>query len=65
MSTSVKACTPFDPEDIAVWPDGFWAVLEEVWLGHYSHRSDDYERVRRQDRERLAELGIADEIIID
>ena len=50
------------PEDLVVWPDGFWATLSEVRSGGFSHRSDDFEVVRHNDRARMQELGIADEI---
>jgi hypothetical protein len=52
---------PFDPDDIAVWPDGFWATLAEVWDGHFNHRSDDYETVRIEDHARLKALGLAED----
>jgi hypothetical protein len=50
-----------DPDDIAVWPDGFWATLGEIRNGACNHRSDDFEIVRLEDHARLKELGIADE----
>jgi hypothetical protein len=49
------------PDDLAVWPDGFWATLWEFWNGECSHKSDDFEVVRLEDQARLQELGIADE----
>ncbi len=52
----------YNDDDVAVWPDGFWAVLEEVWKGDYSYRSDDYEVVRRTDHARLIEVGAGDAI---
>jgi hypothetical protein len=50
------------PEDIAVWPDGFWAPLSELHSGGFNHRSDDFEVVPHDDLARMQELGIADEI---
>lgn len=52
---------PLHLDDIAVWPDGFWAELGEVWDGHFSHRSDDYEIVRLEDDARLKALGLAED----
>lgn len=53
---------PYSSDDIAVWPDGVWAYLGEIRAGDYGWRSDDYEIVRREDVERLRELGIYDEL---
>jgi hypothetical protein len=50
------------PDDIAVWPDGFWATLEEVRNGECNHRSDDFEIVPLENHARLKELGIANEL---
>jgi hypothetical protein len=52
------ASKPFNKDDLAVWPDGFWAVLKDVWNGHYSYRSDDYEMVHQDNHARLIELGV-------
>jgi hypothetical protein len=49
------------PDDLAIWPDGFWARLSEVHGGQFAHRSDDHEIVASDDRDRLGELGLADE----
>jgi hypothetical protein len=48
------------PEDLAVWPDGFWVTLQELRSGGFNHRSDDFEVVPHDDR--AQELGIVDEI---
>lgn len=59
MSISeTRASKPFNKDDFAVWPDGFWAVLEDIWNGHYSYRSDDYEMVHQDNHARLIELGV-------
>ena len=50
------------PDDLAVWPDGFWVTLQELRSGGFNHRSDDFEVVPHDDRARMQELGIADEI---
>lgn len=55
---------PHSIDDIAVWPDGWWATLGAVWNGHYIHRSDDYEIVREDDVARLKELGLAEDFDI-
>jgi hypothetical protein len=48
-------------DDIAVWPDGIWAELADVWNGKYNFLSDDYEVVALEDRVRLKALGVTDE----
>jgi hypothetical protein len=50
------------PEALAVWPDGFWVTLLELRSGEYNHRSDDFEVVPHDDRARMQELGIAEEV---
>ncbi|SDR44642.1 hypothetical protein SAMN05519103_03245 [Rhizobiales bacterium GAS113] len=63
MTKQIAALTrTHHPDDIAVWPDGFWATLKEVWNGECNHRSDDFEIVRQENHTRLKELGIADEL---
>jgi hypothetical protein len=59
--SAIPAPKPFHGHDFVVWPDGFWAVLKEVWNGDYNYRSDDFEIVRQDDRARLIELGIEDD----
>ncbi|MFG1352100.1 MAG: hypothetical protein B7X99_13130 [Rhizobiales bacterium 17-65-6] len=61
MSRTTMQTPPYHPDDIAVWPDGAWATLGEVWRGEFSHRSDDFEIVRLEDVARLKELGLADD----
>jgi hypothetical protein len=52
----------FTQDDVAVWPDGSWATLGEVWSGEASHKSDDYEIIRENDSARLKEaLGLTDD----
>lgn len=53
---------PYHPDDIAVWPDGCWASLGEVWAGEFDWMSDDCEKVRLEDVERLEELNLAVEL---
>ncbi|MBN9505391.1 MAG: hypothetical protein J0I69_05135 [Altererythrobacter sp.] len=55
-----KTQRPYTEHDIAVWPDGGWAELGEVWDGHYHWKSDDYEIVREDDFDRLKALGLAE-----
>ncbi|SNS94041.1 hypothetical protein [Sphingopyxis indica] len=55
---------PYHSQDIVVWPDGGWATLEEVRLGEFAHRSDDYEIVRLEDGDRLRALGLAEQLDI-
>jgi hypothetical protein len=59
MATETQAS---HPDDLAVWSDGFWATLSEVRGGGFNHRSDDFEVVPHDNRVRMRELGIADEI---
>ncbi len=58
MTRSTK---PYHPDDIVVWPDGFWATVEDIRRGDFSHRSDDYEIVRLEDHARLKALGLAED----
>jgi len=60
MATRTEA---WHPEDLAVWPDGSLATISELRSGGFNHLSDDFEVVRHDDRTRIQELGIADEII--
>lgn len=53
---------PYHPDDIAVWPDGRWATLREIWAGDFGWKSDDYEIVRTDDVERLKALNLADDL---
>ena len=46
------------PDDIAVWPDGTWATLGDIWRGDYGFMSDDYEVVWLEDVTRLKQLDI-------
>ncbi|HEY9213024.1 MAG TPA: hypothetical protein VIQ29_09235 [Ancylobacter sp.] len=62
MSGTTKQPPQHHPDDIAVWPDGAYATLKEVWRGEFSHRSDDFEIVRLEDVARLKELGLADDL---
>jgi hypothetical protein len=55
---------PYSSDDIAVWPDGSWAFLGDIWRGDYNHMSDDYEQVRIEDQARLQTLGILDELCV-
>ncbi|MCF3640319.1 hypothetical protein LXM94_10110 [Rhizobium sp. TRM95111] len=50
------------PDDYALWPDGSWAQLEDIWRGQYTWKSDDYEVIRYDDTKRLRETGIQDEL---
>ncbi len=52
---------PYRFDDIAVWPDGSWTELDEIWRGDYAWRSDDYEIVRLDDHARLTALGLAED----
>lgn len=45
-------------DDIAVWPNGIWASLDEVWNGEYDWLSDDYEIVLLEDAARQRARGI-------
>lgn len=53
-----KRSMAYDIDDVVVWPDGTWATLSEVRAGDYSHMSDDYEIVERDNECRLCDLGI-------
>ncbi|PKP89718.1 MAG: hypothetical protein CVT77_17130 [Alphaproteobacteria bacterium HGW-Alphaproteobacteria-16] len=55
----------YHPDDIAIWPDGWWMTLDELWRGGDAGRSDDYEIVRIEDQDRLRALGIAEELDIE
>ncbi|MDI3559847.1 hypothetical protein [Bradyrhizobium sp. Arg816] len=46
------------PDDLVVWPDGFWVTLDELRSGDFNHRSDDFEVVPHDDRARTRELGV-------
>ena len=48
----------FGIDDLAVWPDGSWATLGEVWNNAYAWKSDDFEMVDQNDTARLADLEI-------
>ena len=59
MTTTNRAeAKALHPQDIAVWPDGTWAELGDVWNGEYGFMSDDYEVVPLEDHARLTALGI-------
>jgi hypothetical protein len=58
-------CRLFTEDDIAVWADGSWATLGEVWNGECTHKSDDYEIIREEDNARLFELGIVGEAFLN
>jgi hypothetical protein len=58
--TMTNSTHPYSIDDIAVWPDGWWATLGAVWNGQHNHRSDDYEIVHQDDVARLKELGLAE-----
>lgn len=51
-------------DDIALWPDGTWATLDDVQRGELAHMSDDYEVISIDDTERLIATGIAEELDI-
>jgi hypothetical protein len=46
------------PDDYAVWPDGSYATLQDVWNGEYNWLSDDYEVVAYDNHPRLIALAI-------
>lgn len=46
------------PDDIAVWLDGTWATIGDIWKGDYGFMSDDYEVVRLVDVAGLKQLTI-------
>ncbi len=54
------ASRPFHPDDLVVWPDGTWATCEQFDNGEFAWMSDDVERVRLEDVERLRELGLVE-----
>ncbi|AMS45396.1 hypothetical protein [Aminobacter aminovorans] len=57
-TTGTAAARALHRDDIAIWPDGTWAYLGDVWNGGYSFMSDDYEIVHLEDAVRLKEHGI-------
>lgn len=46
------------PDDIAIWPDGTWAHIEDVRRGDYHFMSDDYDVVSIDDVAGLAARGV-------
>lgn len=56
---------PHGPDDVAVWPDGTWGLLGDVWAGDYAYMSDDYEIVRSVDHARLKALGVEEDLDIE
>ena len=50
---------PGRPRGLAGW---FLGDFSELRSGGFNHRSDDFEVVPHDDRARMQELGIADEI---
>lgn len=65
MNTTKSAqSTPYHPDDIAVWPDGTWATVQDVANGEFTFMSDDYETVRLEDHPRLKALGLDSELDI-
>lgn len=56
---------PYGPDDVAVWPDGTWGTLGEIWAGDYAHMSDEYEIVRSDDHARLKALGVEEDLEIE
>jgi hypothetical protein len=60
-----KSNKVFTRDDFAIWPDGTWATLHEVWAGDYHFMSDDYEMVQQDDVKRLTELGIPTDGALD
>jgi hypothetical protein len=61
----MTALRPIHGDDLAVWPDGTWATMDDVRSGHYDWMSDDFEIVRLADEHRLRELGLADDLDLD
>ena len=57
----MTATRPIHGDDLAVWPDGTWATMDEVRSGEFNWKSDDFELVRLEDELRLQQLGLADE----
>ena len=45
-----------ESDDYAVWPDGTWAVLGDVWKGDYNWMSDDFEVICHNDLNKLNTL---------
>jgi hypothetical protein len=62
-TTNLVPTKPLHRQDIAVWPDGTWAELGDVWNGGYHFMSDDYEVVSLEDHVRLKALGIDEEVL--
>lgn len=56
---------PHHSDDIAIWPDGCWATLGDIWDNQFNWKSDDYEIVRLDDISRLRALGLAGELDLD
>lgn len=50
------------PDDIVLWPDGCWGTVSDLRRGDYAWKSDDYEVIALEDRQRLLETGILHEI---
>ena len=48
----------FSLDDLAVWPDGSWATLGDVWNNEYAWKSDDFEMIDQDDAARMGDLGI-------
>lgn len=63
ITTNLTGAKVHRSDDIAVWPDGTWAEIGDVWSGEYTFMSDDYEVVPIKDHARLDALGIADEVL--
>ncbi len=40
-TTRTAAARALHRDDIAIWPDGTWAHLGDVWNGGYSFMSND------------------------
>lgn len=59
-SNTEGASCPFHPDDLVVWSDGTWATCEQFASGAFSWMSDDVERVRMDDADRLRKLGLAE-----
>lgn len=62
-TTNLTGAKAHHRDDIAVWPDGTWVELGDVWNGDYAWMSDDYEVVPIEDHARLEALGIADDVL--
>jgi hypothetical protein len=62
-TTNLVPRKPLHSQDIAVWPDGTWTELGDVWNGEYHFMSDDYEVVSLEDHIRLKALGIDEEML--